>query len=61
MAVVAGFSLVMIYYWALAVGLPAAEIEEMIEEVVIPEEEGLAAPQGTSRLGHALATPPHST
>ena len=38
--VVAGFSLV-IYYWAMAVALPAAEIEEMIEEVVLPEEEGL--------------------
>ena len=34
MVVVAVFSLV-IYYWALAVGLPAEEIEEMIEEVVI--------------------------
>lgn len=34
--VVAGFSLI-IYYWAIAVALPAAEIEE----VVLPEEEGL--------------------
>ena len=39
---VAVFSLV-IYYWALAVGLPTEEINEMIEEVVLPEEEGLAA------------------
>jgi amino acid transporter len=43
MVLVAGFSLV-IYYWALAVALPTEEIEEMINEVVIPEEEGLAAP-----------------
>jgi amino acid transporter len=44
-AVVAAFSL-MIYYWAMSVALPREEIEEMIEEVVIPEEEGLAAPVG---------------
>ncbi len=42
MVVVAAFSLV-IYYWAMAVALPADEIEEMIEEVVLPEEEGLVA------------------
>jgi hypothetical protein len=40
--VVAVFSLV-IYYWALAVALPADEIEDMINEVVIPEEEGIAS------------------
>jgi amino acid transporter len=43
MAVVAAFSLV-IYYWALAVALPADEIEDMINEVVIPEEEGVVSP-----------------
>jgi amino acid transporter len=39
--VVAAFSLV-IYYWALAVALPREKIEEMISEVVLPEEEGVA-------------------
>ena len=33
-----------IYYWAMAVALPAAEIEEMVSEVVLPEEEGLEMP-----------------
>jgi amino acid transporter len=33
-----------IYYWALAVALPAEEIEEMVNEVVLPEEEGLEMP-----------------
>jgi amino acid transporter len=37
------FSLV-IYYWALSVALPTAEIEEMVNEVVLPEEEGLEMP-----------------
>jgi hypothetical protein len=32
---------VAIYYWALAVALPAATIEHMVEDVVAPEEEGL--------------------
>jgi amino acid transporter len=41
-AVVAIFSLV-IYYWAMAVALPTEEIEEMVNEVVLPEEEGLEA------------------
>jgi amino acid transporter len=40
MGVVAVFSLV-IYYWALAVALPTAEIERMVNEVVPDEEEGL--------------------
>jgi amino acid transporter len=31
-----------IYYWALAVALPTAEIERMIDDVVPDEEEGLA-------------------
>ena len=33
-----------IFYWAIAVALPKEKIEEMIEEVVLPEEEGLEAP-----------------
>ena len=40
---VAVFSLA-IFYWAMAVALTAEEIEEMVSEVVLPEEEGLAAP-----------------
>jgi amino acid transporter len=39
-ACVAVFSLI-IYYWALAVSLPTAEIERMVNEVVPDEEEGL--------------------
>jgi amino acid transporter len=39
--VVAVFSLV-IYYWAMAVSLSTEEIEEMVSEVVLPEEDGLA-------------------
>ncbi|HEY0472193.1 MAG TPA: APC family permease [Kribbella sp.] len=35
--VVAAFSLA-IYYWAMAVALPAARIQQMIDEVVVPEE-----------------------
>jgi amino acid transporter len=42
MAVVAIFSLV-IYYWALAVALPAAQIEHMVNDVLAQEEEGLPA------------------
>jgi amino acid transporter len=41
-ATVAVFSLI-IYYWALAVALPSAEIEHMVNEVVPDEEEGLPA------------------
>jgi amino acid transporter len=41
--VVAAFSLV-IYYWAMQVALPSEEIEEMVNEVVLPEEEGLEMP-----------------
>ena len=37
MVAVAVFSLV-IYYWARAVALPAAQIQEMIDQVVVPEE-----------------------
>jgi hypothetical protein len=42
LAVTAAFSLI-IYYWALAVALPTAEIEHMVNEVVPDEEEGLPA------------------
>jgi amino acid transporter len=35
---------VAIYYWAMAVALPTEEIEEMVNEVVLPEEEGLEMP-----------------
>jgi amino acid transporter len=42
-AVVAAFSLV-IYFWAMAVSLSSEEIEEMVSEVVVPEEEGLEMP-----------------
>jgi hypothetical protein len=41
MLAVAIFSLV-IYYWAIAVALPTHRIEEMIGDVVLPEEEGIA-------------------
>ena len=39
--VVAVFSLA-IFYWAMAVALPADKIDQMIGEVVLPEEEGVA-------------------
>jgi hypothetical protein len=39
---VAVFS-VAIYFWAMQVALPTEEIEEMVNEVVLPEEEGLEA------------------
>jgi len=32
-----------IYYWAMAVALPAERIEAMVGDVVLPEEEGVAA------------------
>ena len=41
--VTALFSLA-IYYWAMNVSLSAEEIEEMVSEVVLPEEEGLEMP-----------------
>jgi amino acid transporter len=41
--VTAVFSLI-IYYWAMAVALPTEEIESMVNEVVLPEEEGLEMP-----------------
>jgi amino acid transporter len=39
---VCGIFSVIIYYWAMAVALSKEQIEEMLEEVVLPEEEGLA-------------------
>jgi amino acid transporter len=45
MLAVAVFSLV-IYYWAIAVSLQREQIEEMLEEVVLPEEEGLGTIAG---------------
>ncbi|MDH2413765.1 APC family permease [Nocardioides sp. CER19] len=41
LVVMAAFSL-LIYYWALYVALPTAKIEEMVNEVVLPEEGDLA-------------------
>jgi len=43
MLAVAVFSLA-IFYWAMAVALSKEQIEEMISEVVLPEEEGLEVP-----------------
>jgi hypothetical protein len=37
MLAVAVFSLI-IYFWALAVALPAAQIQHMVDQVVVPEE-----------------------
>jgi amino acid transporter len=42
MAAVAIFSAI-IYFWAMAVALPAERIEDMIGEVVLPEEEDVAS------------------
>src|SRR3954447_833485 len=47
-AAVAVFSLV-IYYWALAVALPTAEIERMVSEVVAPEEGCVAGMRAACR------------
>jgi hypothetical protein len=38
--VVAAFSLV-IYFWAIAVALPAEQIQGMVNQVVVPEEADL--------------------
>jgi amino acid transporter len=43
MAVTVVFSFA-IFYWAMQVCLPQEKIEQMMEEVVLPEEEGMAAP-----------------
>jgi amino acid transporter len=43
---VTGVFALIIYYWAINVALPRQVIEEMIEEVVVPEEEELAVAAG---------------
>jgi hypothetical protein len=48
MVAVAIFSAI-IYYWAMAVALPKARIEAMIGDVVLPEEEGVAADEPLAR------------
>jgi amino acid transporter len=48
MAAVAVFS-ALIYYWALAVALPTERIEEMIGDVVLPEEGDTAADEPLAR------------
>jgi amino acid transporter len=48
MAVVAIFS-AFIYFWAMAVALPTERIEEMIGDVVLPEEEGIASDEPLAR------------
>jgi amino acid transporter len=48
MVAVAIFSAI-IYYWALAVALPTERIEEMIGDVVLPEEEDAAASEPLAR------------
>jgi hypothetical protein len=48
MVAVAIFSLA-IYYWAMAVALPTEKIEEMIGDVVLPEEEDSAASEPLTR------------
>jgi amino acid transporter len=39
----------LIYYWAMAVALPTHRIEAMIGDVVLPEEEGIAADEPLAR------------
>jgi amino acid transporter len=46
MAVVAVFSLA-IYFWAMAVALPAEQIQRMIDQVVVPEEAAGQQPAST--------------
>jgi amino acid transporter len=48
MAAVAIFSAI-VYFWAMAVALPTERIEEMIGDVVLPEEEDVAANEPLSR------------
>ena len=50
MVAVAIFSAV-IYYWAMAVALPTERIEDMIGDVVLPEEEDVAASEPLTREG----------
>lgn len=50
--VAVGIFSAIIYYWALAVALPAERIEAMIGDVVLPEEEGMgAADEPMARAG----------
>jgi amino acid transporter len=51
--VVAVFSLI-IFYWAMAVALPAARIEQMIGQVVLPEEENITATEATEAADEPL-------
>ena len=45
-----------IYYWAIAVALPTHRIEEMIGDVVLPEEGGIAATdEPMTRAGEPLS------
>jgi hypothetical protein len=48
MVAVAIFSAI-IYFWAMAVALPTERIEQMIGDVVLPEEEDIAASEPLSR------------
>ena len=48
MVAVAVFSAI-IYFWAMAVALPTERIEDMIGEVVLPEEEDIAADEPLTR------------
>jgi hypothetical protein len=48
MVAVAIFSAI-IYFWAMAVALPTERIEEMIGDVVLPEEEDMAANEPLAR------------
>jgi amino acid transporter len=48
MAAVAVFSAI-VYFWAMAVALPTERIEEMIGDVVLPEEEDIAASEPLTR------------
>src|SRR5581483_5668863 len=69
MVAVAIFSL-LIYYWAIAVALPAQRIEAMIGDVVLPEEEGIAGAdeplargltaRREARCGVSRAAPPRT-
>jgi amino acid transporter len=38
-----------VYFWALAVALPTERIQDMIGEVVLPEEEGIATDEPMAR------------
>ena len=53
MVAVAVFSAI-IYYWALAVSLDTERIEDMIGEVVLPEEGDLSAPEAAASMDEPL-------